>query len=138
MSRTDVVTAFLTNPDDGTVLLVRRSSEVRTYRNHWSAISGYLEVRDPLLQAEIELREETGLGRSDWTLKRRGHPLAVDDRTNDQRWRVHPFRFASRTDPGPVRLNRENDRYRWVEPAEISSLETVPGLQTCWERIRGD
>lgn len=138
MDRTDVVTAFLVNPEDGTVLLVRRSDEVRTYQAHWSGISGYLETRDPLLQAEIELREETGLSREEWSLEKRGNPLVVDDPENDQHWRVHPFRFRLLTSPDQVELNRENRTYEWVAPETIDERETVPGLFTAWERLRDE
>ena len=55
----DVVTAFL--EFDGLILILRRSTSVRTMKEKWGAVSGYLEKNDPLTQAIIEINEETGL-----------------------------------------------------------------------------
>ena len=54
-----VTTAFLKK--DGKVLLVKRSSEVGSFHEKWSAISGYLELDNPLDNALREIKEETGL-----------------------------------------------------------------------------
>lgn len=134
MDRTDVVTAFLRNKQ-GRVLLLRRSDDVRTYRGHWAAVSGYLETTDPLLQAEIELREETGLSRGRQKLEKRGDPLTVDDPEGDQYWRVHPFRFRLLTDAGDITLDREHSDYEWRRPDEVGRGPTVPGLRKAWERV---
>lgn len=131
--RTDVVTAFVED-DTGRVLLLKRSDDVRTYPSQWGAVSGYLETLDPFLQAERELRQETGLNQNDVTLVRKGTPLAVDD--GDHSWRIHPFRFRRSNDDRTVELNREHSEYDWVKADEITSYDTVPELGTALERTR--
>ena len=120
-----VVTAFLEH--DGKVLLVRRSQSVGTYQDRWSGISGYLE-REPLAQALIEIREETGLSGNDIELVRQCEPLEILDAERNRRWRVHPFLFHVKR-PDAVRLDWENLELRWVMPSEIDSYETVPSLK---------
>lgn len=131
MPATEVVTAFLIH--DGRILVLRRSEQVSTYRGRWAGVSGYLE-RAPLDQAYAEIAEETGLGRDDVTLVKEGAPLHVHDTENDLLWRVHPFLFAVR-DPARIRLDREHVQRRWVWPAEIEGLDTVPGLADALARV---
>lgn len=133
-SRVDVVTAFLVN-DDGRVLLLRRSESVRTYKGQWGAVSGYLETYDPLLQAEREIREETGVGQ-DVHVRKRGSPIVVDDPDNAHFWRVHPFHFYFGGDESDVALSREHDEFEWVEPDRIRDRKTVPKLYETWEQVR--
>lgn len=134
MERTDVVTAFLQRPD-GSILLGRRSKDVKTYQNHWAGISGYLESSDPLLQAQIEIREETGLTWGSFDLVKRGSPVAVDDPDNDRYWRVHPFRFYLDDRSDSIKLDREHEDFHWCDPSALDELETVPDLDTCWQRV---
>lgn len=133
--RTDVVTAFLED-ERGALLLLKRSSDASTYPGHWAAISGYCETTDPLLQAEIELREEAGLHRSDVTLVRKGTPVAVEDRQAGQSWRVHPFRFRWANEPRALELNHEHTEYDWVFPEQLDEFDTVPCLGTALKRTR--
>lgn len=121
----NVVTAFLEH--EGKVLLVRRSQSVGTYQGRWSGISGYLE-HDPLEQAFIEIREETGLSSDEVELVKQGEPLEIIDAEQNRRWRVHPFLFHV-THPDAVRLDWENLELRWILPSEIDDYQTVPSLK---------
>lgn len=133
--RTDVVTAFLEDAR-GNILLLKRSDAVRTYPGQWGGVSGYCETKDPLLQAEVEIREETGLGRGDVSLLRKGTPVAVDDPGDGGYWRVHPFRFRLENENKSLDLSREHTDYVWIPPDEISKYETVPELDTALLRTR--
>jgi len=56
--RKDVVTAFIQNPTDGSVLVVKRSDKVRTYKNYWGGVSGSVEGDESLFfraQREVSL-----------------------------------------------------------------------------------
>ncbi len=117
-----VVTSFLLK--DEKVLLVKRGDEVGSYREKWSAISGYIEDT-PRKQAEKEIEEETGM---DVDYISSGDPVHV--RYEDKVWVVHPFIFEAK---GEVKLNWENVEYRWVEPEMIRQMDTVPKL---WEAYR--
>ena len=120
----------------GKVLLLRRSARVSTYPNKWAGVSGYLE-REPLAQAHTELREEVFLEREDVSALIRGEPLELFDENTRMAWRAHPF-LANVKDPGKIRLNWENKEMRWIEPAEITRLETVPGLNQALRRVWTD
>jgi 8-oxo-dGTP diphosphatase len=126
----NVVTAFLEH--DGKILLVRRSQSVGTYRGRWSGISGYLE-HEPLEQALIEIREETGLSSADVELAKQGEPLEILDAEQNRRWRVHPFLFRVNR-PNAIRLDWENLELRWIVPSEIDNYQTVPSLKEALAR----
>ena len=103
----------------------------------WSAVSGYLEDPTPLAQARREIREETGLPEQTVHLVRAGEALEVPDPRLDTCWVVHPFLFEI-DDPEPIRLDWENLELRWVEPAEIGTLPTVPQLAEALQHCLGE
>jgi 8-oxo-dGTP diphosphatase len=116
-----VVTVFLVNA--GKVLVLRRSDRVSTYRGKWAGVSGYLEADEtPRERALKEVREETGLGRSDLSIVREGAPVLIPCTP----YIVHPFLFELKR--GRVRLDWEHTGSRWVAPSELARLDTVPGL----------
>jgi 8-oxo-dGTP pyrophosphatase MutT (NUDIX family) len=131
----DVVTVFLSS--GGKVLVLKRSSKVRTYKGHWAGVSGYLESEDPLKQAYEEMFEELGLGKEDVSLVKKGEPLEVFDPTRVRAWRVHPFLFVVHK-PDKIRLDWENVEMRWILPEEILQLQTVPALKETLDRVIGD
>jgi 8-oxo-dGTP diphosphatase len=136
MTERHVVTCFLVR-SDGRVLLLKRSASVGTYRGRWGAAAGYLESGvTPEAQARTEVREETGLTEDDAALVASGEPLVVEDAALGRRWVVHPFRLLV-SNPERVRLDWESDAGEWVEPAEIATRETVPGLAAAWKRVAG-
>ena len=131
----DVVTVFLTHSDK--VLVLKRSSKVGTYRGHWAGVSGHLESKDPLKQAYTEMAEEVGLSKQDVTLVKAGNPLEIVDDAQNRAWRVHPFLFAVH-EPDKIRLDWENIAMRWILPAEIAGLQTVPALRETLARVIED
>jgi len=126
LARREVVSAFLRNA--GRVLVVRRSTRVGSYRGRWSAVSGYLEEAAPLAQALREIAEETGLAAPQVELRAAAPPLQVPAPELHTVWVVHPFLFEVSA-PDAVRLDWENQELRWVSPAELAELETVPALR---------
>ncbi len=132
MQETHVVTCFLANRE-GRVLILRRSAQVGTYRGRWGGVAGYLETT-PVEQAYTELSEEVGLDRRDLELLREGEPLEVVDAELGRRWIVHPFLFRVR-DTAKIRLDWEHTESRWIEPGEMRSYPTVPGLPEALERV---
>ena len=116
-----VVSCFLER--DGRILVVRRSEKVGSFQGKWSGISGFLEGSEaPETRALREIEEETGL--TEVSLLGRGQDIL--SRGGDTIYRIHPFRFHAPR--GDVRLDWENVEYRWVDPAEIPSLDAVPKL----------
>lgn len=132
MEKRSVVTVFVTRRTS--VLVVKRSEAVGTYRGLWSGISGYLETDEPIEQAWVELAEELSLGPRDVRPEKAGEPLDIIDRQGGRSWKVHPFRFTL-FGTGTPRLDWENTEMRWVRPAELPEMRTVPGLWDAWKRV---
>ena len=132
METREVITAFLFR--HGEVLFFRRSSSVGSYQGRWAGVSGYLESSRPLEQAYTELAEEAGLSREDVTFLCAGAPLSVTDNDLGVRWVVHPFLFRLER-PEKLRLDREHTECRWLAPAKIRSLDTVPMLYETLVRV---
>jgi len=127
-----VVTCFLRNPADGTVLLGRRSDRVSTYPGHWAAISGSVEDAGPTEQAYREIEEETGLARSQVHLLAEGRAVRFPDWALGVVWVVHPYLLQCETSEA-VRPDWEHVRFQWTDPRRIPDLRTVPGLAEAYE-----
>lgn len=130
-----VVTCFLLHraPEGDHILLLRRSDRVSTYQGRWAAVSGSIE-ETPERQALIEIREETGLNGDQVRLCRQGRPFVLDAPELERCWVIHPFLFQV-DDPSLIRLNWEHTEGRWLSPAEIGSLPTVPALAEALARV---
>jgi 8-oxo-dGTP diphosphatase len=127
-----VVTVFLEN--EGRILILRRSQQVRTMKTKWAGISGYIEGEDPLFQAWKEIEEETGLSNEKVKLIRVGKPVNVVDSDNTQTiWIVHPYLFHS--DTKKISIDWEHDEYRWIKPQDIQNYEAVPKLKEALDSI---
>ncbi len=122
----DVVTAFLEK--NGSILLLKRGEDVGSYRGKWSGVSGYLDVENPLEQAEIEIKEETGL---EAEVISEGD--TIRERYEDKVWKIHPFLFVVEGSP---RLNWENEKFEWVDPEDIKDMDSVPKLWEAYKSAR--
>jgi 8-oxo-dGTP diphosphatase len=130
----DVVTAFL--EFDGQILILRRNNSVKTMKEKWGAVSGYLENNDPLRQAIIEINEETGLDNSKIQLVRSGDVLlAIDPDNPNTSYNIHPYLFQSKS--RKVILSREHDRFKWITMNELWRYDTVPKLKEAYESVAG-
>jgi 8-oxo-dGTP pyrophosphatase MutT (NUDIX family) len=127
-----VVTAILER-EDGKILLLERSRRVGSFRGQWAGVSGYLEGRAPVEQIYREIREELGLDPARLELIAGGEPVLARD--GSRVYVVHPFRF--RLGSARVRLDWENVRAEWVDPAELRQRKTVPKLDRVWESLGG-
>ena len=106
----------------GKILLLKRGSEVGSYRGKWAAVSGYIEDQ-PVKQAYKEIREETGLGMLDVDLKSEAESLSIVDEKLRVNWVIYPYLFEV-NDPKKIRLDWEHVESRWVNPDEITVNET--------------
>ena len=121
-----VVTCFLRR---GTlILLLKRSLGVKTNKGKWAGVSGYVEVGEtPLETAYKELGEEIAARPGLVRLVREAEPLTFLDTEHDTTWVVHPFLFD---DLGiEVVLDWEHTEFRWIEPEELGSFDTVVSLK---------
>jgi len=128
---TPVVTNFLLRTDgpETRLLVVRRSGRVGSYNTRWAGISGFIEQGvSPEEQACTEIREETGLQRSQVRFLKRGAVVEHIDQEVGRHWLVHPF-LVEVLEPEAIKLDWEAEEMRWIAPAELGSYETVPKLQ---------
>jgi 8-oxo-dGTP pyrophosphatase MutT (NUDIX family) len=102
----------------GRIGLFRRSTSVDYDQGLWHCITGYVEDGTaPLLQALVELHEETGLGAADLESFVQGAVLELPD-SDGELWNVHTFRAT--TTRRRLVLNHEHDTYKWVEPRAVA------------------
>ena len=118
-----VVTCFL--ECDGSILLLRRSRNVGSFKGKWAAVSGYIETT-ALEQAYTEIAEETGLQPDEVELVSAGRPVKAEGEGSG--WLVHPFLFGIE-DRDRIRLDWEHSQMRWIKPEEIGGYDTVPMLK---------
>jgi 8-oxo-dGTP pyrophosphatase MutT (NUDIX family) len=129
-----VVTCFLEN--EAEILILRRSSLVGSFQGKWAGVSGYVETTADE-QSLIEIAEETGLGRKDIKLLKKGRPLEVIDRDAGIKWVVHPYLFRI-PERNKVKIDWEHCETQWIDPKDIASYETVPRLKEALARVFGE
>jgi translation initiation factor 2B subunit (eIF-2B alpha/beta/delta family) len=83
-----------------------------------------------------EIQEEVGLTAEQINLLRKGEILRAFDQETDTVWVIHPFLFEARSKA--VRLDWENTEYKWINPKELVSYDTVPKLSEAFDRVRFD
>ncbi len=117
---THVVTSFLTY--NHRILILKRSDKVRTHKNKWAGVSGYIEPGETDEDtAKKEIVEETGLAVENFELVRKGEPLHVQD--GARIWVVHPFLFKTTTDK--ITMDWEHTEYRWILPDQLDDFDFV-------------
>jgi 8-oxo-dGTP pyrophosphatase MutT (NUDIX family) len=127
-----VVTCFLMYDDK--ILILKRSALVRTHKNKWAGVSGYIEPGETAeVTAKKEIREETGLTEDDVELIRASAPIHVQD--GSRVWVVHPFLFRSKTQN--ITIDWEHSEYCWILPEELWKFEFVVFLDHALEAVLG-
>ncbi|MEM3739131.1 MAG: NUDIX domain-containing protein, partial [Thermoplasmata archaeon] len=122
-----VVSAFIRK--QGKLLLLKRSEKVGSFRGRWATVSGYIEEGDtPLSRARLEIMEETGIRKA--VLLKKGEVVLA--RSGNRVFAVHPFLFETNEE---VILDWEHSEYRWIQPMEIDSYNTVPKLKEALRKV---
>jgi len=129
MKSTEIVTSFLRDVESDKILILRRSSKVRSMKMLWAGISGIIEKGEkPLTRAKIEIFEEVGIAECDIRLVRTGDAMhIISPQYRNHMWRVYSFLFETRSPE--ITLNWENSEYRWIDTDELDSYDTVPDLE---------
>jgi 8-oxo-dGTP pyrophosphatase MutT (NUDIX family) len=127
MRSTKIVTSFI--QDNGKLLLLKRSSKVKTMKGLWAGISGIIEKNEePLSRAKIEIYEETGISEDKLELIKSATELRVNSpQYENHEWTIFPFLFESKDTE--IKLNWENSEYRWIKSDELKNYHTVPSLE---------
>ena len=126
MYYTDIVTSFL--KDNEKILLLKRSSKVKSMKCLWAGISGILEKNEtPLSRAKIEIFEETGIKKEQIELVNAAKQMKVlSPQYKNHEWNIFPFLF--KIENPYVKLNWENSEFKWIEPTQLINYKTVPDL----------
>ena len=126
MYSTDIVTSFL--KDNEKILLLKRSSKVKSMKYLWAGISGILEKNEtPLSRAKIEIFEETGIKEEQIELVNAAKQMKVLSlQYKNHEWNIFPFLF--KIENPYVKLNWENSEFKWIEPTQLINYKTVPDL----------
>jgi 8-oxo-dGTP diphosphatase len=127
------VTCFLEYK--GQVLLLLRSERVRSYKGIWGGVSGRIQdIRTPLEQAKLEVKEETGVSEGDILIIKEGKVLVFDDLEAKIRKVVYPFLFQIK-DPDQVTIDWEHTQCKWIKPCEMENYKTMPQLKETLLRV---
>jgi ADP-ribose pyrophosphatase YjhB (NUDIX family) len=111
---------------DGKVLVVRRARKPALHL--YTLPGGVVETGETLVQAVArEVREETALDIEPIALAGHREVIVRDAQDRVERHFVI-LSFAARWRSGEVVLNEELDDARWLDPSELTGLQTTEGL----------
>ena len=124
---TKIITCFLKNGDK--ILIIKRSSKVKSMKGLWAGISGIIERDEPpLTRAKIEIFEELGINDNQIVLLKEAEEMRIKSpQYENHEWAIYPFLFS--VENPEIKLNWENSDYKWINVDEISNFETVPNLE---------
>ncbi len=121
-----VITVFLKYKDK--ILLLKRSTRVRTYQGKWNTVAGYLDEVKPIYEKITEeIQEELGLNENNTSLVHIGKPYKFIDTEINKTWIIHPVLIELKNKP-TIELDWEHTEYKWVKPEEIKDFDTVPNI----------
>ncbi len=128
-----VITVFLKYKDK--ILLLKRSKNVRAYKNKWSTVVGYLDELKPLkLKALEELQEELGIDKNIILSIKTGESYEFTDGRINKTWIKHPLLVELKEEP-KIRLDWEHTEYKWIIPEELEDFDIIPNLKESFKRI---
>jgi len=127
MRSTKIVTSFIRDKEK--ILILKRSSKVKSMKGLWAGISGIVEKNEePLKRARIEIFEEVGITEDKITLVRSAKEMKVNSpQYENHEWKIFPFLFEAKNPT--INLNWENSEFKWINVEELENYETVPSLQ---------
>lgn len=127
MRSTKIVTSFI--KDNEKLLILKRSSKVKSMKGLWAGVSGIIENNEePLKRAKIEIWEEVGITEDKITLVKSAEEMKIDSpQYQNHEWEIFPFLFEAENPT--IKLNWENSDFKWINVEELENYETVPSLQ---------
>jgi PncC family amidohydrolase len=126
-----VVTCFIEN--NNKLLILKRSTNVGTFKNHWAVVCGYIEM-DTMKQALTEIEEEIGLSSNEVTFIRRGEPFEIIDESTHEKWVIYSFLFHTDV-PEKIRIDWEHTDMKWIDSSELEAYKTVPDLKKAMDSV---
>jgi 8-oxo-dGTP pyrophosphatase MutT (NUDIX family) len=119
----------------GKVLLLQRSSGMRSYPNHWCGVSGYLDDDRPVEdKARQEMLEEVGITTDEILSMQRGTVLLQEAPEYRKSWLVVPVLVRVRN--RRYRLDWESRAAGWFSMDEATNLPLLPGFDAVLAQYR--
>lgn len=119
---------------NGKLLLLKRSSKVRSYQGKWCAVAGFIDQPRPLEEiVYAELKAELGLKPEDVAGIAAGQPYEFTDEQLGKRWIVHPL-FARLKGTPRIEIDWEHTDFEWIRPEDLANYDTVPMLEESMRR----
>jgi 8-oxo-dGTP pyrophosphatase MutT (NUDIX family) len=127
-----VVTCFV--ECHGRLLLLKRSSKVRSYQGKWCGVAGFIDQAKPIEDiVYAELRAELGVNPQDVEAMALGQAYDFTDPLLHRRWRVHPMFVRLKGTP-QIEIDWEHTDFEWIRPEDIEKYDTVPMLEESMRR----
>ena len=118
----------------GRILLLKRSSKVRSYRGKWCGVAGFIDQAKPVEEIiHQELKVELGLSPQDVTSMNMGQPYDFEDVALQRRWRIHPV-FVRLQGTPRIDIDWEHTDFEWIRPEDLGDYDTVPMLEESMRR----
>lgn len=110
--------------EDGSILVVQRSGSDDHKPNVWETVGGGMDSEETPQQALIrEIAEETGLS------VEVGEPFNIFTFKKDTGEFKVGITFVCKYLSGDVMLSSEHSAYKWIQPYEFASFDSVASLQ---------
>ncbi|MCX6822563.1 MAG: NUDIX domain-containing protein [candidate division SR1 bacterium] len=115
------------------LLLFKRSDKVAAFRGKRNCIGGYIDEEKTAEQKVAEeIYEELGITTEGIASIHKGKiHIMVDPETGRSRIN-YPVIVTLKQEP-TITLDRENTEYKWINPEEINSFDTLPELDKSYE-----
>jgi len=127
-----IITVFIKYKKE--ILLLKRSSKVRTYKEKWNTVAGYLDDLKPIKEKVLEeIEEELGINEDRILSIYYGEPYNFTDIKIDHTWIIYPILVELKEKPD-IKLDWEHTEYKWIEPTELESFNIVPRLEQSLKR----
>jgi ADP-ribose pyrophosphatase YjhB (NUDIX family) len=111
----------------GSILIVRRSSEMDFYPGLWSGVAGFLDDEKSLEEkAREELREELGMREEDIEKMEFGEVFDQDEPKYKKTWVIHPV--LVKVKKKKIKLDWEAEDCKWIDPRAAEKFDLSPGF----------
>ena len=116
-------------------LLLKRSTDVSTYKEKWNTVAGYLDDPKQTIFEKVleELKEELNITKKHISSYSFGKSYQFTDKDNGKTWIVHPTLVMLSQKP-VITLNWEHSSFKWIIIDEIYDYDTVPNLKESMKR----
>lgn len=118
------------------ILLLKRSDKVRTYKEKWNTIAGYLDEVEKPIEEKIynELEEELGIERSNINNLKITRQYKIEDKKIKKTWLTYPTLVELIKNP-KIKLDWEHSEFRWIKRNEIKNFDCVYKLAESLKKV---